>query len=135
MFAGKIPEFGGAASVDVVVVDDGPAEADEFVLVEDGFDGARGALGAGAVERRDPKLQCVETGLAGFGREILRGVGPREFLDPRLRAPGEAPVRADEGREDMVVLRVDAVEGKIGVDGGERVFVRILAVDERAPEA
>jgi len=32
----------------------------------------------------------------------------------------------------VVVLRVDAVEGEIGVGGGERVFVRMLAVDERA---
>ena len=30
-------------------------------------------------------------------------------------------------------MRVDAVEGKIGVGGRERVFVLMLAVAERAP--
>ena len=29
-------------------------------------------------------------------------------------------------------MRVDSVEGEIGVGGGERVFVRMLAVAERA---
>jgi hypothetical protein len=115
-----------------MVDDDGPAEADEFVFAEDGCDGADGALGADVVEGRDPKFESVAAGVAGFEIELLRGVRSRGGLDPRLRAPRETPVFADEAGEEGVVLRVDTVERKIGVGGGKRGLVRVLALDERA---
>src|ERR1039458_4944210 len=111
----EVPEAVILAVGRAVVVDDGPGEADDLVLVQLRFHGALRAFASGVVEWRDVELQDVMAGLTRAEAVVLGVVGPGEFLVPRLAAPGERPVLALGRRENVVVLRLNSVHGEVRV--------------------
>jgi len=110
----EIPETHAAGRVDVVVIDYRPGEAEQFVFGEDGFHGALRAVSGRVIEGRDPEFQRQFAALAGFEVVVIDRIGARQALDVLCASPGHGPIFIAGRREDVIVLRVNAV----GVPGG-----------------
>nr|GFD49604.1 hypothetical protein [Tanacetum cinerariifolium] len=75
----------------------------------------------GVVEGRKPEFGREVAGLAGLKVVAVGDVGVGQALYPGLAAPGQGPVFAHRGRENVVVLRVYAVESKVALHQRQRL--------------
>src|ERR1019366_4181144 len=89
----EIPE-GVLLARGVVVIQNRPGQADQFVLAQHGFHGALGALAAGVIEGRDPELERQVAALARFEVVVVGRIGVGQFLHIGVAAPGQRPILA-----------------------------------------
>src|SRR5688500_10335550 len=73
----QIPESTTATRIHVVVINNGPRQANQFVLCQHGLDGPLRTFGASVIERSYPEFQYKLSRLAGGKTKIVGGVGPR----------------------------------------------------------
>jgi hypothetical protein len=143
---GEVPETDAVARVDVIVVDDRPGEANQFVLGEHGLHRALRTFARRIVERRDPEFEHQFPGLARLEVVVVGGVGVGQLLDVLRAAPSHSPILVPGRREDVIILRVHAVKGPVGIgrayaridhgprlaDGFGRPDVAVINIDERS---
>jgi hypothetical protein len=130
MLAGEIPETVIASGINIIKVDDRPAEAYVFSFPQYRLDAPCRTFRTGVIERSDPEFQNQ---LTGFSRlEIIRvcGIGIGELLDPWLTSPGKTPVLPLSRSVDMVILGMNAVVVEISIPGIVKIRVWMKLFDE-----
>ena len=110
----EVPKAGVSLGLLIVVIEYGPGHSDDLVLGQLRRNGACG-LWWGVVEGGHEKLENQFSCLTVFEVVLGGGVGVGQVLDPGLAAPDHGPVLVHGRGEDVVVLRVDAVEQEVRV--------------------
>jgi len=106
----EIPKSFVVFFIGTVIIENRPRESDPFIFGEPRDHRALGSFERRIIERRDPELENELAGFAVLEIVIVSGIGLRQLFDPRLTAPDEGPVPFRRGRENVIVLGVNALK-------------------------
>ena len=114
----------------VIVVQHRPGHPDYLVLHELGGNGFR-FVGRRVVERRHIEFQHEFAAFARLEVVFAGRVCVGEIFDLGLAAPSHGPILSFGGGEDVVILRVDAMERIMGVQFISQIFNGVHLTDQR----